>query len=407
MNRDLKIIIRLMFAVFCSFLYCACGRQKDSADMTEHIIKVDSPDKIKFSDLFDEYRLIFPELKDSSLFGTEIMMIEKYKDRIYLLNQIQRDKNILCFDTCGKFLFSIDRLGQGPGEYTFLSYFFIDTYLNNIVISSEKNKWLYFDLDGKYLYSKTLPCELKIIDRYTCEFNDSLYISYRDGINEGESEVVFLDKSTLQVKHQVEPVTPFLEDFTPALPVSRDKDIFYYYCCNDVIYDISSDIEHKIPAYYVDFGEKQKEFKSNFLPDNQDEFLSLFSTAYMKNEVTFTRSLFYNGKHMAISYYEFDPDVEIKPQAGISTRYPTVFYDISTRKSYNSKQIDFDIFNSLTVKKMSVLGCFDGYFYAVINDFFDDKEIQTMAKSKYLPEDTKKSLRDFNDESNRIIIVFK
>jgi hypothetical protein len=403
-DRNLKQIVGLLFAVFCMFLYCACSKQKDSNDIAEHFIKVDSPDKIKFSDLFDEYRLIFPETTNSSLFGSLITKIERYKDRLYLLNEMQSGRNILCFDTCGKFLFPIDKLGQGPGEYTFLSYFFIDTYLNSIIIVSEGNLWLYFDLDGNYLYSKKLP--FTDVTRYTCEFNDSLYITYRIA-NTEISEVVFLDKSTLEVKHPVEPTTPFLKNFTPDLSISRTKDVFYYYSGNDTIYDISSDIGNKTAVYYVDFGKKEKECKINYSLTNERLTQSVVQ-AFINGEVRPVIGFFHDGKHIAINYAEFDKEDHQKQYGGgIGHNFPTVFYDISTRKSYNTKQIDFDIFNSVPIKKMSVLGCFDGYFYAVINDFFEDDELKKIAKNKYFPEDTKKSLRDFNDESNRIIIVFK
>jgi hypothetical protein len=88
--------------VILIFLLCSCKRQENNSTVID-IIDIDSRDKINFSNLFSEWQLIIPESKDSSFFGLDILRIEKYKDRLYLLNQKQAGKNILCFNTDGQF----------------------------------------------------------------------------------------------------------------------------------------------------------------------------------------------------------------------------------------------------------------------------------------------------------------
>jgi hypothetical protein len=237
---------------------------------------------------------------------------------------------------------------------------------------------VYFDLDGNYLYSKQLP--FTSIDRYTCDFNDSLYITCRDGIN-GDSEVVFLDKSTLEVKHPVEPVTPYLMNFTPKLPISHNKDVFYYYCCNDIIYDISSDIGKKTAVYDVDFSEKEKEFKINHNdPINNDKVLAAARQALINGEVRPVMGFLHSEKHIAVNYIEFDKEEHQKQTGGGIGSLQTAFYDIFTKKSYNTKYINFDILNSVKIKQLTILGSDNGYFYAVINGFLEEDELQKMAK---------------------------
>jgi hypothetical protein len=131
-------------------LLFACEKKQNESTDIEYI-DINSPEKINFTDLFKEYHLIFPETNDSSLFGLEIQRIERFKDKIYLLNQKQSGKNILCFDINGRFLFAIDRMGYGPGEYTYLENFFIDTKYNKIILVCENTTWFYFDLDGNFL----------------------------------------------------------------------------------------------------------------------------------------------------------------------------------------------------------------------------------------------------------------
>jgi hypothetical protein len=390
--------------IFILLLY-SCNKQEHS-DVAVGIIDIDSRNKINFSDLFSEWHLIFPESKDSSFFGLEILRIEKYMDRLYLLNQKQTGKNVLCFNTEGRFLFSIDRYGNGPGEYTYLGDFFIDTKTNNIVVTDEGNEWLYFDMDGSYLYSKKLSSELQF-DQYTSEFNDSLYVTYCDCMGEECIHIAFIDRLTLDLKQSIKSTSPFLSDFVPPLSISKDKNTFFYYDGNDTIYDISSNMDTKTSVYFADFGEKQQNFKRKLQKNKEKEVLPLLAKAFKDKEVYYTRSFLYNEKYIVINYFEFDSDNQQQVVSGISFRNQTVFYDRQTKKSYNTTHINFDVFNSVTPKKLTLHGSFDGYFYAVIYDSLSDDEKHTMAKSNFLPEETKNALLNMDDISNPIIMVFK
>ena len=88
-------------------------------------------------------------------------------------------------------------------------------------------------------------------------------------------------------------------------------------------------------------------------------------------------------------------------------RYQTLFYDKQTKKTYNTKNINYDIFNSVKIHKLSILGCYNGFFYAVIYDLLNEEELKNIAKSEYLSDDAKKMLLTMDDMSNSIIIKFK
>jgi hypothetical protein len=382
----------------------ACSREKSSQIET---IDIASSIRINFSDLFSEYHLIFSESKDSAFFGLDILRIEKYDNRLYILNQKQSGKDILCFDMNGRFLFAIDRMGHAPGEYSYLGDFFIDTQLNALILTSEGGKWLYFDLNGNYLYSKTIPDEARF-NRYTGEFNDSLYITRIDCREDSCKDIIFLDRKDLQIRSSIKSTTGLLADAVPELPISRNNGAFLYYGGDDIIQDISSNIGSKKPVYFMDFGEKQKKFKNRFSPQNNDESLQLFMDAFTNEGIKYVRSFMDNGTYLAINYFEDDSDNRQQRRRGeIIFRYQTLFYDPRTKKTYNTSHIHWDIFNSVTVSKMSLSGCFDGYFYAVIHDLFSAEDIRTMIKSRYLSEEEKQALLDMDDMSNPVILVFK
>jgi len=67
----------------------------------------------------------------------------------------------------------------------------------------------------------------------------------------------------------------------------------------------------------------------------------------------------------------------------------------------------FDVFNSVKNDKIAIIGSYEGYFYALLNEPFTSDEIQKMVKSNYLPEDTKQALLKLNDDSNPPIFIFR
>ncbi|MDR2425470.1 MAG: 6-bladed beta-propeller [Prevotellaceae bacterium] len=401
--------MKITCLAMCAFLFYNCTeQQKKDADLER--IDIHSSEKIAFSELFSEYSLIFPETTDSSFFAEAITRIEKYKDRLYLLNRKalwSLNKTILCFDTTGQFVFMLDKKGQGPGEYTFLADFFIDKKDNCIVIIGESNKWLYYDLDGNYLYTKTVDQEARY-ERFVREFNDSLYVCYRES---GSYGICYIDRATLQVKRSAPIGHPILHEFTPSISISNSQGTFYYYDGSDVIYDISSVEGEKKPVYAVDYGEKHSAFKKNLTKTkNNDEIIF---QGFAKGEISPTAHFLDNGKFFAFNYLEYDSEYNRKNPPSKddlpATISHTTFYDKKTKKSYNTAHINFDIFNGVNIdkKKMAILGCADGYFYAVIQDLFSSDEIKQIIKSKYLDETTKQSLLKMDDDSNPIILKFK
>jgi hypothetical protein len=361
---------------------------------------MDKSDKTDFSDLFSEYKLIFPEAKDSAFFGLQILRIEKYQNKIYLLNQVQREHNLLCFDTTGRFLFCIDRKGNGPGEYSYLGDFFIDKQLNMLVLDAS-NQYLYCNLNGDYQYTRKKQFASPMMTRRTAEFNNSLYVSYYDCTNKDDcSDILFLDRNTLEIKKSVKCTNSVYATFTPLLPLSvlsDDKNTVYYYGGNDTIYDISIDRDI-VPVYYADFGDGQQIFKKNFKNTGQKALEAAVHNKKRRTTFTFLS----NEKYFAITYAEIDVDNLDK-----MFRSSTVFYDRHKKRSYNTNKMNFDIFNSVTNSKLVLLGCADGYFYATLSSVFSDEEIQRMAKSKYLSEADKKALLKMDEMSNPVIMVFK
>lgn len=70
---------------------------------------------------------------------------------------VQDDKQLYAFDSRGKFVGNIGRIGNGPGEYIKIDAFYIDEEADVVgVVHGAKECIMYYDYKGKYLYSLTL-----------------------------------------------------------------------------------------------------------------------------------------------------------------------------------------------------------------------------------------------------------
>jgi hypothetical protein len=261
---------------------------------------------------------------------------------------------------------------------------------------------MYCNLNGEYQYTRKKQFESAVLARRTAEFNDSLYVSYYDcNRKDNCSDILFLDRNTLEIKKSLKCTNSVYSNFTPGLALcglNDDKNTFYYYGGNDTIYDISA--TDALPVYYVNFGDKQQALKKNSGSMN----LETFKMAMDNKELRMTFAMLSNEKYVAVNYVVTETDVDNLDKM---FRSYTVFYDKHKKKSYNTNKINFDIFNSVTNSKLVLLGCSDGYFYATLSAMFSDEEIQKMTQSKYLSEADKKALLQMDEISNPIIMAFK
>ena len=111
--------------------------------------KAEKKDTLFLSTLFKSVKCIPLETNDNSLLGGMDKVLV-YKDVIYVLdNSIA--KGLFVFDGKGNFVRQIGKIGNGPGEYSRIYDFTIDTDNNNILILGERGKILFYDiLTGQY-----------------------------------------------------------------------------------------------------------------------------------------------------------------------------------------------------------------------------------------------------------------
>ena len=398
-------MMRHLFFIIILFMIFSCNKHEGKQNVIN--IKVDNSEQVNFSSLFNEYEFIFPESKDSAWIGLYIQKIEKMQEKLFLYNETPTGSNILCFDTKGRFLFSIDKFGKGPGEYTSLKDFLLDKSQNLLVLDVIGNKYgqneyMYFNLDGNYLYSKSRE-EIVGFTRSMIEYDHNLYIANINCTRKDIcSDILFFDKQNLEVIKSFDCVDRFTATHTPLQSFYKTSDYLLFYGGNDTIYTISVETEAPSPAYFVDFGTQQKSYKKSLKGKTHNEILELSRKLFQSKEIRAVNHIFSNDKYLSINYSE---NKNVEPKYDL--RYQTVFYDKKTNKTYNTTNIYFDIFNGVKNNRMEIIGCCEGYFYSLLNHPFTEDEIKEIEKSKFLSDETKKSLLKMDEESNPIIFLFK
>jgi len=109
----------------------------------------------KLSELVDSARFINLEVTDESLI-VNIKKIRFYDNKIFILDR-QNKRGVLVFDTAGKYLYTIGRMGAGPAEFASLWSFTINKYTNQVILlDAVGQKLIYYTLAGESISDKRL-----------------------------------------------------------------------------------------------------------------------------------------------------------------------------------------------------------------------------------------------------------
>lgn len=126
---------RCFTGIFCLILFTSCGSNHNkrfvdfaSANDSCIILKLDDSEnksELRLSSIFSSALLIPLETRDDILLG-KINSMQVVGDRLFILDK-HIAKGLFVFDLKGVFLYKIGSIGSGPGEFTAISDFTIDT----------------------------------------------------------------------------------------------------------------------------------------------------------------------------------------------------------------------------------------------------------------------------------------
>lgn len=200
------------------------------------------------------------EMTDESMIG-DICSMEAFEDKLYILDDVTR--NVYVFSIEGDFLFVLNKVGQGPGEYAQIDFFSIDRNERQMIVADLVSyNILRYDLDGNFVSKQKVNYQLDGI--YPIEDKSLIALTnYNDNSDkiENQHNIIFLD-SISNITSGYFPY-PSKDISKLRFSISSTNAGFYYgeNSCNyfnrfqDTVYSVSYNT--LIPKYVFDFGDKQ------------------------------------------------------------------------------------------------------------------------------------------------------
>lgn len=287
------------------------------------------------SEIIDSLSYVPLETTDESYIGTIDKLIE-FNNRIYILDKMSN--GIFCFSNAGKFVFKIQRIGKGPGEYIKLYDMEINPFEENLeVLDRSLRKIISFDLKGNYLEEfrvNYMASNLMIVTKN----NRFIYTRGADYLQGKED----LNYNLLHISKDGNLIGKFCENdgenhamYQKSL-LSRisDTSALFKYGNNDTIYQIINDNVYS--RYFIDFGKSQlpSDFNQKHIED-QIQIMNDGSYAFG------IRNFFQNEKFL---YFEY-------AHGGNSKK---IIYDLESKNYKHFKVINND-FNELPLGMLELV----------------------------------------------------
>ena len=231
----------------------SCTSNKPNWEKAKCTINFGECESVVPSDVFS-VSFVKLETDDDCLIGS-ITQAEEYGGVFYLLDAFIT-KTVFAFDKQGKYIGTVGRVGNGPGEYVIPSSFFIDEKLNAVcVIDVEQQKLIGYSLNGyQLMFEKKLPFSSTAM-RFM-EDGNIVYYNQEYKIGEPLYNLIVTDKNNDVQKKMMEQefVSGYKMGMTRKL-YSVGKLVSAYTHQAPFLCRVKSDTI--VPAYEFKFGEYQ------------------------------------------------------------------------------------------------------------------------------------------------------
>ena len=249
-----KIFILVIACMVVGFSACKTA-DKVNGDLPE--IYVDLSKEQDFYDISDDigpdFEIVALETNDQCVLG-EIKKVVFANNRYYILNS--NPLGIYIFDTAGKYVDKLDKLGRGPGEYLSLTSFAV---IGRDIWIYDNTGYKIMRYNENFVNTETSPLRSTIFDVES--LGDDLLLS---------SDFVGYDPVNYQLyeydtkKHETKKYLDYEAQSPDILPIQKDRQfaklndacLFIYSYC-DLIYNITADgVE---PEYRFRFSQRYED----------------------------------------------------------------------------------------------------------------------------------------------------
>jgi hypothetical protein len=365
----------LLVPIIYLFLCYSCSETKTVNHPVLHVALTQS--EVPFSEFFNNIEIIPLETHEESL-------IKKIGKAMYINGQYYLlDINqfyLFIFDSTGRYVNHIAKVGQGPGEYTYIYDFLVNTKKDRIEMLSPYRQIFYYDYNGNFIEDIRFSDEIPFI--YRMRYADDYLVLYSISIiNEGQTIVNVVSPKT------GERVNGYWNDdyYTPSFTsFSYGNDAFFNHALNNKVYKIEPDsftiaYEWEYDKEIIDSVKYRKVIDG--IPSGE---------ALYKKIDTGEIPYFYLMQTQTDRYY----------YAQLFYKYKTiqhVFYDKQTEKSYYFEHLE----EGVTFKPWSTF-VNDNYMLTMLE--YADRE--SYLQSSLLDEENRKKLLNMTEYDNPVLVKY-
>jgi hypothetical protein len=312
-------------------------------------VDIDQNVSLSLSEIAEEIVTIDLELTDESLINPDrierVLLCENY------MIVAERDK-ILVFDKDGKFVRSIGRRGQGPGEYTSIRSVALDKKNKRLFVSGGR-KIVCYDLDGNFVRESGIS-DWSVPDMNY--INDELLL-FADQLNRTDEKGLFnhaamyrmnnglqvMDSCTIRRVYFERPafVTPDHADF-----VLYNNSTVYLYCIASYVqeYQIPEEVVLRDTLYRFENNQLIPELKLKFRNDgidgNGNKFIHL-ANIYRSSRSIFSR---YHNLQKDHNHFLFCYDTKTGKGYNMQDGYTDDIHQIEGRVNIRPFNSDTEMF---------------------------------------------------------------
>ncbi|APY12030.1 hypothetical protein BWZ22_12680 [Seonamhaeicola sp. S2-3] len=264
-------------------LFNACSKSEKLENSTTIQVNVeDNYGEGSFEEYFSSSSIVPLETNEVSILSG-IDRISMQDDKIFILDRKLR--GVFIFDNTGKFLNKIQKIGKGPGEYSFLQDFTIDYEKKQLILYSKApNKLTTFNFEGQFIE------EEKMTDYYfNIGYHDNKLLFLYKNLEKNKLFQEY-DLTTLKTKNEInmDKYDHFFYSLGWRTPnITKSKNINLSLGYSKIIYEYHNNIFS--PKYIVDFGEHNT--PKNIINQIDDDFKGLYQYT-TKNKLGFGISNF-------------------------------------------------------------------------------------------------------------------
>lgn len=352
MSINILSIKIILLVSFCSLLLYGCNPKP--IDKNVEIILIGDSEPQFLSKIIDNIEYIVFENPNKPFVKADKLFVF---DGGIILADFWSNHTLLRYDHHGKFLNSIGRYGEGPGEYLQITDVDFDEINKNMIVIS-RNHLIKYDLEGNFsseIQIRNRPYKFLKLDgeKYLFYFPEVLAPELRAGIENSILYNYSPDEDSLE---------PILEPIFPRkLNAMGEKNnlfklgehvLFSSNFC-DTIYMLSKDgIEKKL---FLDFGSEQNDL-SRLYGLSVLDLVNVLNGEAFKNISIHMPHLFGNSRYLTSAFRK-------------KTGFDFFVYDMQHKIPYLSSKSVNDVDGGLgfgIIKRMD-----DDYFYS----FFEPEEI--------------------------------